>query len=157
MNKKTLIIIAIILVIFAIIWVVYDMFKPEAADANAVSTNLTDENTGIDNYINDLFLNVADNEIKENIIQNGITENEDEETSNEEKEKTETPTGSVTSREEKAIELTKKEWGSEDGVYFVNESINAQGKYIVSVRDKSTTGALAYYIVDVDTQLVTKR
>ncbi len=154
MNKKGLIIILIIILVFAIIWVAYDMFKPEAADANALSTNLTDENTGLDNYINDLLSNTVGNEIGDAIQNETAKDNE----SREDEEKTEVPSnGSTTTREEKAIELTKKEWGSEDGVYFVNESIDSQGRYIVSVRDKETTGALGYYVVDVDKQLVTKR
>ena len=66
-------------------------------------------------------------------------------------------TESVTTREEKAVELVKKEWGSTDGVYFSNESIDAQGRYIVSVRDKMTTTSLAFYLVDIDKQLVTQQ
>lgn len=156
-TKNGLIIALIIIILLMIIWLGYDAFKKEPADANVLSPNLVDENTGLDNYINDLFSNVVGNEIQDNTVQNDTTNETATSNDNIQKESTETPSGSVTSREERAIELVKQEWGDEDGVYFVNESIDSQGRYIVSVRDSATTSSIAYYKVDVDKQLVTKR
>lgn len=132
--KKSLIIIAIVIVLFAIIWLVYDMLKKDTVDTSS-DTNIVDGNTGLDNIINDLFEN--------DMIENDVIGNEPDTT-----EKT-------TSKEEKAIELAKKKWGSTSGVYFSNEGINSDGRYIVSVRDGKSTSSLAFYLVDVEKGLVT--
>ncbi len=156
--KNSLIVIAIVVVLFAIIWFAYDVFKKEPVDAN-VNANLADENTGLDNIINDLFENVQTNEQTENVVENeNITNNQKEEKQEDKtNEVISESTESVTTREEKAVELVKKEWSSTDGVYFSNESVDSQGRYIVSVRDKKTTASLAFYLVDVDKQLVTQQ
>lgn len=151
--KNSLMIIVIVVVLFLIIWFGYDMTKTEPVDANIVDTNLVDENTGLDNIINELFDNVITNEQEENVVEYENTQNEENDTNDEE-----VSTGeSMTSKQEKAIALVKEEWGGEDGVYFSNESIDSQGRYIVSVRDKGTTNSLAFFIVDVDRELVTKQ
>lgn len=156
MNKtvrNSLIVIGIVIAIFIITWIIYDIFKKEPVDANIINTNLTDENTGLDNFINELFDNVIVNETAENVIAN--TENNE---NIEKKEEIDNAGNvSITSKEERAIELVEKEWGGSDGVYFSNESIDNQGRYIVSVRDKRTTDSLAFFVVDIDKELVTKR
>ena len=156
--RNSLIVIAIVLVLFGIIWFAYDMFKKEPIEANT-NANLADENTGLDNIINDLFDNVQTNEQTENVVENeNITNNQKEEKQEDKtNEVISESTESVTTRDEKAVELVKKEWGSTDGVYFSNESVDSQGRYIVSVRDKKTTASLAFYLVDVDKQLVTQQ
>lgn len=149
--KKSLIIILIVIVLFAIIWMVYDMFKKEPANANITDTNLEDENTGLDNIINELF---------DNVIVNDIDANEIEDDANITKEQISnvgSSTESVTSKEQKAIELVKKAWGDTNGVYFSNMSIDSQGRYIVSVNDAGSTRTLAFFVVDVDRELVTKQ
>lgn len=161
--KNGLIVIAIIAVLFAIVWFAYDIFKKEPTSAD-VNTNLVDENTGLYNIINDLFENDVENKIeknvveekKENTVESSDTQNQNDK-KQENKEVTTSTTESVTSREEKAIELVKKEWGSTDGVYFSNESVDSNGRYIVSVRDKKTTTSLAFYLVDIDKKLVTEQ
>ena len=153
--KNSLIIIAIVVVLFGMIWLVYDMLKKEPVDTK-VNANLADENTGLDNIINDLFDNSQTNEQKENVIESeNITNSQKEEDKT--NEVSDGNIESVTTREERAVELVKKEWGSTDGVYFSNESVDSQGRYIVSVRDKKTTTSLAFYLVDVDKQLVTQQ
>lgn len=155
--KKSLIVIAIVIVIFGIIWLVYDMLKEEPVDSNVIDANLADENTGLDNIINELFDNVDTNESTENTVEN-VTEPDDNKDENEQNtNKNTSTTESVTSREEKAVDLVKKEWGDTNGVYFSNESIDTNGRYIVSVRDVRTTNSLAFFVVDVDSGLVTKR
>ena len=54
------------------------------------------------------------------------------------------------SDEDKAISLAKKQYGSEDGVYFRIEQIQSNNIYIVSVRDNETTRDLAWYTIDVN-------
>ena len=150
--KKSLIIIAIVIVLFAIIWLVYDMFKKDTVDTSS-DTNIVDGNTGLDNIINDLFENdmignEIENEVTENVTSNSSKENDNTKNEPDTTEKT-------TSKEEKAIELAKKKWGSTSGVYFSNEGINSDGRYIVSVRDGKSTSSLAFYLVDVEKGLVT--
>lgn len=149
--KKSLIIILIVIVLFAIIWMVYDMLKKEPVNANVTDTNLEDENTGLDNIINELFDNVIVNDIDANEIE------DDANITNEQTSNVGSSTESVTSKEQKAIELVKKAWGDTDGVYFSNMSIDSQGRYIVSVNDSSSTRTLAFFVVDVDRELVTKQ
>lgn len=155
--KRSLMVIAIVIVIFGILWLVYDMLKKEPVDTTAVNSNLVDENTGLDNIINELFENVITNETEENTIKNTTKQEYKKDENVQNTNKDESTTESVTSREEKAISLVKKEWGDTDGVYFSNESIDASGRYIVSVRDKMTTNSLAFFVVNVDSELVTKR
>lgn len=151
MIKNGILVIAIVAVLLGVVWFVYDIVKTEPVDANSTDTNLADENKGLDNLINELFTNVETNQL----VENDSVENE-EESKNKTKEDS-IVSSSVTSKEEKAIELVKEEWGGTDGVYFSNESIDSQGRYIVSVRDRGTTNSLAFFIVDVNTGLVTKQ
>lgn len=155
--KNSLIVIGIVIVLFVMIWFIYDMIKTEPVDANVENTNLVDENTGLDNLINELFDDTTTNKLNENVVDNSDTDNE-EDIKNEEKNDTDVSTSeNMTSKQEKAIALVKKAWGGEDGVYFSNESIDSQGRYIVSVRDKGTTNSLAFFLVDVEKELVTKQ
>lgn len=154
--KRSVLIILIMILLFVIIWFVYDSFKKEPANANAVTTNITDKNSGLDNVINDLFEKADINEIDTNLIGNTIVEDNTNST-NETVTNTGSSTTSVTSKEQKAVALVKKAWGDTDGVYFSNMSIDNQGRYIVSVNDAKTTKTLAFFKVDVDKELVTKQ
>ena len=154
--KKSGLIILIMILLFVIIWFVYDSFKKEPANANAVTTNITDKNSGLDNVINDLFEKADINEIDANLIGNTIVDDNTNST-NETVTNTGSSTTSVTSKEQKAVALVKKAWGDTDGVYFSNMSIDNQGRYIVSVNDAKTTKTLAFFKVDVDKELVTKQ
>ncbi len=161
-KKTSYLIIAIVIVLFIILCLAYDEMKVEPADANTVNNNLVDENTGLDNIINELFDDVTTNEEVENDVeeenQNKDSNIEKEENKNEvEDEEDISSTETVTSKEQKAINLVKQAWGGDDGVYFSNESIDSNGRYIVSVRDKGTTNSLAFFLVDVDKELVTKQ
>ncbi len=148
--KNSLIIIAIVVVLFGIAWLVYDMLKSDPVDAE-VNTNLADDNTGLDNMINELLDNTIENAEVQNVLENAMEDAKNDVA------QTGQGTDTATTREEKAIALAKKEWGSTDGVYFSNESIDSQGRYIISVRDKKTTASLIFYLVDVDKQLVTEQ
>lgn len=65
--------------------------------------------------------------------------------------------GTVTSKEEKAIELAKKQWKSTEGVYFSNMAINSKGNYIVTVNDSKTSKTLAFYEIDVENEIVKEK
>ena len=152
MNKtitRSVLVIAIAIVLFAIIWVVYDMVKKEPANANVVDNNLPDENAGLDNVINELFENIVEENEIVNDMENEVNEEENED------EDVETSSETVTSKEKRAVELVKEFWGEDDSVYFSYQSIDNQGRYIVSVNRKDSS-VIAWYTVDVDSEIVTK-
>ena len=158
--KKVIFIIVIVLILFGIIWLVYDLVKKEPADTKTDNTNFADENTGLDNIINELFDNVTENENVEIDIKNdgnNVNEIGQNDTVEQNKVNQSSSTESVTSKEQKAIELVKKQWGDTNGVYFSNMSIDSQGRYIVSVNDKRSTKTLAFFVVDVEKGTVTKQ
>ena len=139
--KNSLIVIAIAILVFVIIYFVYDLLKAKPTYSEQEGSNM-----GIDT--DKLFENVStSNEEKTNI------ENEVEEP----KENTEVLNGTVTSKEEKAIELAKKQWKSTEGVYFSNMAINSKGNYIVTVNDSKTSKTLAFYEIDVENEIVKEK
>lgn len=159
--KKSLIVIAIVILLFVAIWLMYDVVKEKPVDSEQTNANFVDENTGLDNFINGLFENVTsdkpeENKVEENIVKEDKTDN-NEETEENDVQEAGTSGESVTSKEERAVELVKKEWGETEGLYFSNDAIDTEGRYIVSVHDRSTTNTLAFFIVDVDSGLVTKK
>ena len=145
--KNSLIVIAIAILVFVIIYFVYDLLKAKPTYSEQVQqSNLEGSNMGIDT--DKLFENVStSNEEKTNI------ENEVEEP----KENTEVLNGTVTSKEEKAKELAKKQWKSTEGVYFSNMAINSKGNYIVTVNDSKTSKTLAFYEIDVENEIVKEK
>lgn len=161
--KNSLILIAIVVVIFGIIWFAYDAVKEKPEDTKQVNTNLVDENAGLDNVINQLFENATptdkgtENKVEENKIKDTDKNNKNEDNKKNEESEEQTSSESITSKEERAVELVKKEWGDTEGLYFSNDAIDSEGRYIVSVHDKSTTNTLAFFLVDVESGLVTKK
>ena len=87
-------------------------------------------------------------------LMRGIKKENNEEKANN---NTEVLNGTVSSKEDKAIELVKKKWGSTEGVYFSNMAINSRGNYIVTVNDSITSKTLAFYEVDVENEMVKER
>lgn len=162
MNKSTkniFIIIVIGLLILGIVIAVYGHFKTEPMDANTSKENILDDaNSGLENFINDIF--------DENNIENETNNNEKEnvqvnntQTSSKPNNSKDTSTDNqITPGEKKALELAKeewkKEWGNLDDVSFNNESIQSDGKYIVSVNDSKTTRVIRRYVVDTITGVV---
>lgn len=93
------------------------------------------------NKIENITSNTQNN-IENNVVEN-VIENEEEE----EKEEPKTDL-------DKAKELVKQAWGEDDNsVYFSQDSIDGDGYYIICVRDKATTSALAWYQVNVEAEV----
>ena len=172
--RNTIIVIAIILVLFILIFVVYQQFQTEPMDANSTGENvLQDANTGLENMLNDILneetnQNITNEEEQQNqenseaqSTQGQASQevNQSSSESTDEEELTEDD-NRMTPREEKAIELVQEEWeknwGSLDSVSF-NVSVQNDGKYGVTVYDTRTTTYIEQYIVDVDTEIVTER
>lgn len=159
-TRNILIIIAIALFLFAVLFAVYGHLHTEPMNANIAKENMIgDANTGLDNMINDIFS-------EENIIEkpnNAETNNNTvANTTNKKDEDVETTEDDsrMTPKEKKAIELVQEQWkkemGSLDSVAF-NVSIQNDGKYGVTVYDTTTTQTIQFYIVDVDTGIVRER
>lgn len=169
MDKKTrniIIVIAIILLIFAILFAVYTHFKTEPMNANTqLSNNIPDANTGLENMLNQILNEEENTEVEQNKEENtnkNENQNSNQET-NDKKNNEETPLeddNRMTPKENKAINLVKeywkKEWGSTDDVAF-NVSIQSDGKYGVTVYDVTTTQSIQFYIVDVEKGTVKER
>ncbi len=147
--KITLGIAAIVLLVFAILFAIYANNKSEPMNSNThLGTIVDDPNNGLQNMLGNIF--DEENE----------TENTNSANSNSEVEEDITNGDTMTAKETKAISLVKKEWikkyGSTDDVSF-SVSIQNDGKYGVTVYDTTTTKSIQFYIVDVDTEIVTER
>lgn len=111
--------------------------------------------------------NTKDNTLDFNEISSDKKENDlNEEVVNEEENTTENEVSSETFEEEpkteqdKAINIVKTDWagnGNSQNVKFTADGMDANGRYIISVRDKDTTEALAFYTVNVSDKTFTKR
>ena len=168
-GKSFFIVVVIVLLVLGIVWAVYENYKTEPANINA-TTDLPDENKGIDNIINDFVENEMINTVEEaNVVEDTTTDNEEvsgnNSNSNENSDSSssgnssEVVEGTSTSREERAIELAKEyyeeEYGNSDDLYFSYEGVNGEGKHIV--RASSNAVNVAFLIVDLNTGLVTEK
>ena len=147
MKKTTVIVIAIILSIIIFVCI----FAPAENKKN-------DNNENIDKN-NELM---ANNEVgkQENEIlnQEENTQIEDEKQNTVENiAGTETFDESPATAEEKAINIVKNDLKQINNVKVTVEGMNENGKYIVVVRNSTTTEALAFYTVDVSNKTFTKR
>ena len=144
-GKKLAILATIIIVLGVIVGVVLPQkSKPtqvNGTDKNAITNSIESKNT-IENNTTE---NVIDNTI-ENTVENTVeTENKiTPTTANTEKPKTD---------EEKAIDIAKKDFINSNtnlsSIDFSVEDRDGKGRYIVAVRNSTTTEVLAFYHVDV--------
>lgn len=164
-TKNILIIVVIVLLVFAIIFAVYEHFQSKPMNANTTKPEniLPDANTGLENMLNDILDENTEqnNEESNNEVQNtsSTTSTNSNTQTSKEPEVTEDD-NRMTPRETRAIELVKaqwlQEWGSIKDVSF-NVSIQSDGKYGVTVYDTTTTQSIQFYIVDVDAGDVKER
>ena len=152
-NKiKNVIIVIIFSLIFSISLIMILDRKDSSIDQNLVKI----EN---ENVVNNTVKNqiTSNNTLKEenNIDANNINENTTSNVIGKEETNSEKEEDSSQNKEEKAINLVKKEWGSDnDSVYFNIANKNGN-KYTISVNSSETTEAIAWYDVDLDTERVT--
>lgn len=166
-NRNILITIVVVLLIFGISIALYSHFKSEPMNANIENNNILDDaNKGLENLINDILNeenneNNEDNENNENKEESNVNKQNDINTENTNKDDTNNIGNQTTPGEKKALELVKKEWkkkwGDLSGVSFNNESIQSDGKYVISVNDSKTTRVIRRYIVDTYTGIVEEK
>lgn len=53
--------------------------------------------------------------------------------------------------EEQAKQIVKENWGEDNSVYYSYDGKDENGRYVICVREKSTTKALYRYYVDLET------
>lgn len=102
----------------------------------------------VQNVFEDIY-----NDNKEETINNTQVVNEIENTET----STETITEEPKTEQEKAVDIVKKDWGDTENVSITVDGVNNDGRYIVSVRNKNTTEALAFYTVNVSDKTFSKR
>lgn len=135
MRNKTVYILIIIILIIAGIFVatkIADKYDTKPVVANTLNNtnkignqNNIEENNVVDPEQNEIANEVVNNEIK--------TENTES-----------TP-------EEQAKQIVIDNWGEDETVYYSYDGKDANGRYVICVREKSTTKALYRYYVDLET------
>ena len=141
-NKKTKIIILIMIIILLVIVAAVLTIELYYIRNNKENVPASNENNVVENQINN---NITNEAVQNNIIENNINQTQvsKEEIDNESIKKEE-------DNKQKAINIVKENWGEDERVYFSFDSIDNNGKYIVSVRDRASTEALYWYTVDIE-------
>ncbi|MBR2744634.1 MAG: hypothetical protein IKE01_05005 [Clostridia bacterium] len=150
MDKKTkAIIISLVVIIVLIAGFLCYMF---------IFKSDNEENTNQVNMEQNIVNNVVENTVVENTVpENNVTENTKNETEPVKNDVVEQPAATevqgdnsetqADNDEDKAIEIVKKDWGNTDGFAFRVEQINANGTYVISVRNQDSI-ALEWYTVN---------
>ena len=161
MQKKTKVIISILVIIIIMVgfFLVYTLLNKNTynASSNQVITNNIENSTKnelnnnddeniIKNEVNTIN-NIVDNKVDNNNKIENNTENKIDDENSEVQEKTD---------EEKAIEIVKKDYGTNANVSFKIEQINPNGTYVIRVMDSETSLVLQWYTVDPKTGKFTK-
>ena len=150
MGKKILIyVIVAILAICAGVLAVKNMMKDdETIETSKNYNNIEKENkivedvNAIENKLENAVVNESENKVENSEEENTVTNPEEKENPNKQ------------GNEEKAIDIAEKEWGEDDSVYFEFDHVDSKGNYVISVRQKSTTKALAWLTIDVENSKV---
>lgn len=140
-NHKIIIFILVITIVLATMFLLYQM--------SVKVKEVTVKNDIISNTTNNSITNTIKNNVVENNFTNEVTNNTNENTNVAEEQKNQTEETNTINPEAKAITIVKKDWGEDSAVYYSNDGITADGKYIVGVRDKQTTTIKYWYYVDV--------
>lgn len=158
MNKTIKIICILVIIVCAIIggYLGYAKFFKEDKVIATTSVNNTNSNTSME--LVEEVNNVVENKVENTVVnENEVVESES--TKKEEPKTVKEPAkqeiksnneSEVESEddEQKAINIVKKDWGSDEGVVFTLESISSNGNYIISVRDTESRNAVAWYTVN---------
>lgn len=145
MKKIICVVIAIILIVSGCLVAKKIIDNKKTIETSTKNNNVSENNT-INKIENEIKNEVANNAVQNNVDPNGQEENNQTEPEEKDVNKTEEKKA-----EEKAIEIAKKDWGSDNSVYFSYEYKDNKGRYIISVREKTTTKATYWYTVDVET------
>ena len=134
--KKQLIIVSILIIVAIIGILLARQIMKDLKYEPTISNNVVNKNV---NSVNNNVANNTTNEINNdntNSVENVVIDNPEPE-----KPKTDL---------EKAIDIVKEDWGEDESVYFAEDGKTANGEYIICVRDKASTAALAWYTVNIE-------
>lgn len=150
-SKKSILIITIIILAISSIGIfILTGNKQENKQENKLINSQNTSNV----QTNVTVLNVQKVNEALNVVENNEVNTE---TNSEEPKNTEVIEGGVKSAEEKSIEIVKKDWNGKKDVDIGVDGMNADGNMIVTVRDKNTTQALAFYTVNISNGTFTKK
>lgn len=148
--KKFIILIIVIGVILGISFLLKDA-KPNGQGGLNIKNNTLDFNELLGDK-------VKENNVNEEVVNEEIINEEENNIANEVS--SETFEEEPKTEQDKAIDIVKTDWtgnGNSQNVKFTSDGMDANGRYIISVRDKDTTEALAFYTVNVSDKTFTKR
>lgn len=166
--KKFLSFIAIILVIVLAGYFAGKYLETVQTNADNINNNeVKDVVNQVKDKITNEFKNIV-NDVKqdkeENIIENAVTNtiiNDNVEEKVDDTENTKEPASNIGQTGEddrqKAINMAKKEWGEDDNVSFKIDEQSEEGKFVISVVDKSTTKVIFWYSVDVKNNTIEEK
>ena len=160
-KRKKLIIVSIVIGVILIITIVLTikliLIKKKSNNETILNTAGSEENVMQENEIGNTVENTNENNESNttentnientnlpsnNVGQNTTIADPEQEVDKETIQKQETD-------KEKAINIAKKDWGTDNSVYFSYEG-TSNSKSIVSVRSNDTTRALRYYYINVN-------
>ncbi len=162
MSKRAKVIILFLLFLIGVVVVFLCCTYAKNINTAQVSKNIyaMNEPASIaeeENKIEDNTTKVPENAV-ENVVENKVNpepEVPDESENNKNDTQVENSEIEYDNDEDKAINIVKKDWGNTSGVAFKVEQINADGSYIISVRNESSI-AMAWYTVYPKTGKFTK-
>lgn len=148
--KGSGIIIAVIIGIIIIGVILGFMGNPSENKVVTLNENVTVQNKQVNNTEKN---NVQNNQTENLTSENTETAEQNIQTTTEEKNE-ETPKTDT----EKAIDIVKLDLGSmAENANITVDSVTNDGKFVISVREKDTTQALAFYTVNVNDKTFTKK
>lgn len=166
-NKKIMYIwVAVVIIIVSICLGLTISFSSKNKEIKQIKENreseiYNEQENEITNELSNILQNEIANELINEVIVNEIgniivEDNTKQNTTNNNTSTEKLPENQKTA-EEMAIEIVKKDWGTNKKVEFLIDGKDENNNYIVSVRDSKTTKALAFYSVNVTTKKFTKR
>ena len=156
---KFLIVIAIIIAIMIVVGIGYLVIDSDKSDVEINNDEITIEEEKPDEEIveEEEDEKEEENTIKEEVtedpeankrgVQTQVTGREEQQSNNQPNQKTD---------DQKVIEMAKKKWGENDSTVSFNIENREGHIFKVSVRNKNTTAALAWYTVNISTGEVTQ-
>lgn len=163
-NKKIMYIWVIVVIIIISICLGLTISFSKKDKNNKQSEILNEQENEIANELSNILENEIANELLNEVIVNEIGNTIIEENTKQNTTSTNNNTTSTEklpdnpkTAEENAIEIVKKDWGTQGNVEFSIDGMDGNNNYIVTVRNSDTTEALAFYSVNVTTKKFTKR
>jgi len=148
-----IILVAIVLVAIITLLIINHNKKMEASanPQNEISNEILNEEENVESN------EVNEEENLQNTENQNVTSNNQEAQNTVPNASTETLEEEPKTAEEKAIKIVKKDWGEDSSVKISIDGMDSAGRYVVAVRDKETTKALAFYTVNISDGTFTKR